>query len=91
MLAELEALAGRIEEALALIDSVLADVVRTGVHVWDAEIYRLQGRILQCRPTIDLASAEAALDCFGNRSSTTNNLFSATRSSCPREVILDDW
>ena len=62
MLAESEALAGRIEEALALIDSVLADVVRTGVHVWDAEIYRLQGRIFQCRPTIDLASAEAALD-----------------------------
>jgi class 3 adenylate cyclase/predicted ATPase len=62
LLAEAEATAGRTEDGLALIDNVLADISRTGMHVWDPEIYRLRGEILGHCNLPSLAESEEAFD-----------------------------
>jgi predicted ATPase len=50
---------GRIEDGLALIDSLLEVAERTGVRYVDADLYRVRGELLVSSPTPD--AAEAAL------------------------------
>jgi tetratricopeptide (TPR) repeat protein len=58
--AEAEAVSGRPEEGLALLDSAFADIRQTGAHVWDAELHRLRGEILEYRADLDLEGSEHA-------------------------------
>jgi predicted ATPase len=102
LLAEAEALAGHSEDALALIDSVLADVRRTGVHVWDAELHRLRGEILGQGQPIDLAASESdfgrALECARRQKTkmlelraalALANLYRATGSTSKIKRVLE--
>jgi predicted ATPase len=58
LLAEALALAGKIEEALASLDDVLAKAAVSGERGWDAEIHRLRGELTGRLPHPDPAKAE---------------------------------
>jgi len=58
LLAEALALAGMIEEGLAILDDALATAAATGVRGWDAEIHRLCGELTLRLPCPDPAKAE---------------------------------
>jgi predicted ATPase len=58
--AEAEAEMGRVESALAMLDSAFALSERTGQHCHDAELHRSRGDILLRADRPDLAAAEAA-------------------------------
>jgi predicted ATPase len=58
LLAEALALAGKIEEGLAVLDDALAKAAASGVRGWDAEIHRLRGELTGRLPYPDPAKAE---------------------------------
>jgi predicted ATPase len=58
LLAEALALAGKIEEGLAILDDVLAKAGSSGKRGWDAEIHRLRGELTSRLPYPDPAKAE---------------------------------
>jgi predicted ATPase len=58
LLAEALAFAGKIEEALAVLDDTLATATVSGVRGWDAEIHRLCGELTGRLPSPDPAKAE---------------------------------
>jgi predicted ATPase len=58
VLAELLALAGKVEEGLAALDDTLAQAAVSGVRGWDAEIHRLRGELTGRLPHPDPAKAE---------------------------------
>ena len=58
LLAEALALAGKIEEGLAILDDALAQGADSGARGWDAEIHRLRGELTSRLPYPDLAKAE---------------------------------
>jgi predicted ATPase len=58
LLAEVLALAGKIEEGLAALDDALANAAVSGVRGWDAEIHRLRGELTARLPYPDPAKAE---------------------------------
>jgi predicted ATPase len=59
-LAEVEAEAGQVEQALATIDGVIADTERSGQRWFDAETHRIRGEILLKREPADTRPAEDA-------------------------------
>lgn len=61
LLADRFAIVGRPEDGLRLIGQALALVERTGERWFQAELYRLQGRLVKVGPEHSLAKAE---DCF---------------------------
>ena len=102
LLAEAEGIAGHSEGALTLIDNVLADVGRTGVHVWDAELHRLRGEVLGQGQLIDLAASERdfhlALECARRQKTkmlelraalALANLYRATGSASKIKRVLE--
>ena len=46
LLAEVEAAVGRVDAALRSLDKLLVEVDRSGIHWFDAEIYRQRGELL---------------------------------------------
>ena len=58
LLAEALALAGKIEEGLAVLDDALAKAGASGVRGWNAEIHRLRGELAGRLPYPDPAKAE---------------------------------
>src|SRR5205823_4545531 len=58
LLAEALALAGKIEEGLAVLDDALVKAAASGVRGWDAEIHRLRGELTGRLPYPDPAKAE---------------------------------
>jgi class 3 adenylate cyclase/predicted ATPase len=58
LLAEALGLAGKIEEALAVLDEALATAAVSGERGWDAEIHRLRGELTGRLPYPDPAKAE---------------------------------
>jgi len=58
LLAEALAFAGKIEEALAILDDALATAAVSGGRGWDAEIHRLRGELTARLPYPDPAKAE---------------------------------
>jgi class 3 adenylate cyclase/predicted ATPase len=58
LLAEVLALAGKIEEALAALSDALATAAASGEKGWDAEIHRLRGELSGRLPYPDPAKAE---------------------------------
>jgi class 3 adenylate cyclase/predicted ATPase len=58
LLAEALALAGKIEEGLAVLDDALATAAASGERGWDAEIHRLRGDLTARLPHPDPAKAE---------------------------------
>jgi predicted ATPase len=60
LIARMEAETGRVEAALATMESELASIEQTGERWFDAEVYRLRGDILLGREPPDSAHAEAA-------------------------------
>jgi predicted ATPase len=58
LLAEALALAGKIEEALAVLDDTSATAAVSGVRGWDAEIHRLRGELTARLAHPDPAKAE---------------------------------
>ena len=61
LLAEALALAGKIEEALAILDDALAKAVASGERGYNAEIHRLCGELTGRLPHPDPAKAEDSL------------------------------
>ena len=60
LLAEALALAGKIEEGLAVLDDALAQAAVSGERGWDAEIHRLRGELTAWLPYPDPAKAEGS-------------------------------
>ena len=60
-LAEVEARAGDVERALAVLDEALATCERTGHRSFEAELHRVRGEMLLKRDPANPATAEAAL------------------------------
>jgi class 3 adenylate cyclase/predicted ATPase len=60
LLAEVEAVAGRLEAALATVDEQLATIEQTGERWFHAEAHRARGEILLKRDPADIALAEEA-------------------------------
>ena len=60
LLAEALALAGKIEEGLAVLEDALAQAAFSGEKGWDAEIHRLRGELTGRLPHPDPAKAEAS-------------------------------
>jgi predicted ATPase len=58
LLAEVLALAGKIEEGLAALDDALAQAAGSGAKGWSAEIHRLRGELTARLPYPDPAKAE---------------------------------
>jgi hypothetical protein len=61
MLAEVYAHVGRVEEALVIVDEVLARIERSGAGQEAAELYRLKGEVILIRDSSATAQAEK---CF---------------------------
>ena len=60
LIADAEAGEGRIDEALALLDEVLATIALSGEHWVEPETHRRRGNLLRRRDATDFAGAEAA-------------------------------
>ena len=58
LLAEALALAGKIEEGLAILDDALATAAVSGAKAWNTEIHRLRGELTARLPYPDPAQAE---------------------------------
>ena len=61
LIAEAEAGEGRIDEALAMLDELLAAIALSGEHWLQAEVHRQRGKLLWRRGANDFAAAEEAL------------------------------
>jgi tetratricopeptide (TPR) repeat protein len=61
LLAEAESMAGRVEEALRLLDEAGTHVTRTGERMYEAELHRLRGRVLLAAAPPRTGDARAAL------------------------------
>jgi predicted ATPase len=61
LLAEVEAQSGRPETGLAILDSVVEEMERTGQRWFQSEIHRQRGELLLQRTPADVAGAEAEL------------------------------
>jgi predicted ATPase len=60
-LAEAHGTAGQAEEGLGLLREALVVVEKSGAHYWEAELYRLQGKLLLQQTVPDAQYAEACL------------------------------
>ena len=60
-LAEVEALAGDVDRAIAILDEALATSERTGHRAFEAELHRVRGEMLLRRESANPAPAEEAL------------------------------
>jgi len=60
LIAKMEAETGRVEAALATVESELASIEQTGERWFEAEVHRLRGEILLRREPPDWAHVEAA-------------------------------
>ena len=60
LLAEAHGRAGQVEEGLSVLTEALAAVDKTGERVYEAELYRLKGELLQKQAT----AMDAAEECF---------------------------
>jgi predicted ATPase len=60
-LSEVEARAGDLERAIAVLDEALAMVERTGYRAFEAELHRARGEMLLRRDPADFVTAEQAL------------------------------
>ena len=60
LIADAEAGEGRVDEALALLDEVLATIALSGEHWVEPETHRRRGNLLRRRDATDFAGAEAA-------------------------------
>jgi predicted ATPase len=61
LLAEAHGTDGKAEEGLGMLREALVVVEKSGVHQWEAELYRLQGELLLQQTVPDAQQAEA---CF---------------------------
>jgi adenylate cyclase len=61
LLAEAHGTAGQADEGLSLLREALGVVEKSGVHYWEAELYRLQGDLLLQQTVPDPQHAEACL------------------------------